>query len=70
MGSSSESFQVGEHVETQGEWHPQRAWEFMPFPQTLCHLFHLAVSELYCFIINWSSRKQNVSLSSVGCSTR
>ena len=30
----------------------------MPFPQTLlCHVFHLAVSELYHFIINWSSRK-------------
>ena len=43
----------------------------MPFPQTLlCHLFHLAVSELYCFIINWSSRKQNVSLSSVSRSSK
>ena len=39
----------------------------MPCP---VHLFHLAVSELYPFILNPWSSEQNVSLSSVSCSSK
>ena len=45
------------------------AWS--PFPHALPYmLFHLAISELYPFIINRRSSKQNVSLNSVDCSSK
>ena len=52
----SESFQVGEHMEVLAELHPREGKVApCPFPTTPCpmHLFHLAVPELYPFIVNW-----------------
>lgn len=50
----SESFQVGGHVEIQGEWLTQRAWK-VPGPARIpcpTHLFPMAVPGLYPLTIN------------------
>ena len=68
----SESFWVGERTEIRGEWCAWRGHKgSTPFPHTLpSYLFCLAVPELYAFIINQWSSKQNVSLSSMSCSNQ
>lgn len=56
---------------------PERAWKLCgppPDPHPM-HAFHLAVPELYVFIINkqtkkWSSHQSNASLSSVNHSSK
>ena len=52
-----ESFPVGEQVAIWGEW--QLGEEALRLSTIPCprHLFHLAVPELYHFIINWLSTK-------------
>ena len=49
-----QSFLVGEHMETKGEWCPREGMEVpcpFPLPCPLL-LFHLAVAELRLFIIS------------------
>lgn len=59
-------------MEIWGEWLTPRGHgnsEPVPIPFPL-HVFHLAVLELYPFVISRLLRKQNISLSSVCCSSK
>lgn len=68
---SMESFWVVEHVGMWGVSCLEKAWKLalspMPCP---VHLLHQAFLELYPFITNWWSRKWNVSLTSMNCSSK
>lgn len=67
-----ESFWVSEHTEDQGQSLTQIGWELRtPFSITCrLHLFYLGIPKQYPFIINQKCRKQNVSVSSISCSSK
>lgn len=50
----------------------ERTWvPHVPFPKPFpMILFHLAISELYPFMIKWRSSQSNVSLSSMICCSK